>query len=135
MPRGKSKQDPLIAALIAKIPPSEATWPVDGQLAWLRMAAMAFGAVYGGDAVSVFAGKPASSFSPVTVPQRAPSIGHPYLIDESGFVRNAKNGKRVNTKDIDGSIFDTRGQDGDMRTIVWADNSTGVNGKDFVISA
>jgi hypothetical protein len=130
MPRRKT--DPLIAALIAKIPPSEADWSVEGQLAWLRMAAMAFGAVWGGDAVSVFAGKPTPSFGPVT---RKPSHGHPFLIDASGMVKDARTGKRVNAKDIDGSIFDTRGQDGDMRTIVWADNSTGINGKDLTITA
>jgi hypothetical protein len=131
----KRKTDPLIAALIAKIPPSEAEWPVDGQLAWLRMAAMAFGAVWGGDAVSVFAGKPTPSFGPVTVPKRSPSLGHPFLIDEKGLVKNAKSGKRVNANEIDGTIFDMRGQEGDMRTITWADNSTGINGKDLTITA
>lgn len=130
MPR-RPKIDPLMAALIAKLPPAGSDWPVDQQAAWLRLMAMAFGTVYGGEVI--FTGKPVASV-PIQ-PKAKPSIGHPFLIDEGGFVRNAKTHKRVSPDQVDGSIFDARGQDGDMRTIIWADNSTGVNGKDFVISA
>jgi len=43
----KSKQDRLLAALIAKLPPPAAPWVREERIAWLRMMAMAFDAVYG----------------------------------------------------------------------------------------
>ena len=40
--------DPVIRALVQKIPPSSAPWGVDEQVMWLRMMAMAFNMTYGG---------------------------------------------------------------------------------------
>lgn len=39
--------DPLMSALIAKLPASGASWPVDARLTWLQMMAMAFQLSYG----------------------------------------------------------------------------------------
>lgn len=128
MPR--SKQDPLIAALIAKLPQGGTDWPVDQQTAWLNLMAMAFGAVYGGDAATKMGSKPVAQ-----VPRKpAAAVAFPFFIDRDGFVRNALN-QRVLPKDVDGPIFDMRGQDADVRTIIWKDESTGINGRDLVISA
>ncbi|HEV2568684.1 hypothetical protein [Sphingomonas sp.] len=42
-----SELDPLIAALIKKLPKAGDTWTAASRVTWLRMAAMAFGMVYG----------------------------------------------------------------------------------------
>jgi hypothetical protein len=42
-------KDPLIAALIQKLPP-EGPWPVDERVTWLKMLAMAFQITYGQEA-------------------------------------------------------------------------------------
>ena len=130
MPRQKS--DPLIAALIAKLPPSGEEWPVDRQLSWLRLMAMAFGTVYGGDAASQFG--QGSVFKTLALVPRQKKPEHQFVIDELGYVRRGT-GERVMPKDIDGEVFDKRGDAGDMRTIIWADDSNGLPAKQLVISA
>lgn len=124
MPRRRT--DALLAAVIAKLPTPGSEFPQDAQLAWLRMMAMAMGTVYGGDAVNAM-GKPTA---PVTSVKR--QAVHSFLIDKQGYARRA-DGERVMAKDVSGPIFDMRGQSGDMRGIVWADESTGLNGADLVI--
>lgn len=131
MPRLKS--DPLLAALIKKLPTPGNEWPVDQQLAWLNLMAMALGAVYGGDAAAKLGKaevKPV--FMPVQPKPKAPKGG--FYIDDTGMVRNAA-GKRVLPKDVTSEIYDTRGEAGDLRSIVWADNSTGLNGADLTITS
>lgn len=128
MPR--SKRDPLIAAMIAKLPDGE--WPVDRQLAWLQLMAMAFGTVYGGDAAAQFGGKqpapaPKPALTPIT-PQ------FPFYIDPQGDARKL-GGAPVKAADVKGELVDLRGQDGDLKTIRWADGSTGLNGADLTIVA
>lgn len=143
MPR--SKQDPLIGALIAKLPKLGEEWPVDQQIGWLRLMAMAFGNVYGGEAAMILtnwkesrdpvaaAVTTALTAMPTRVSPLKPT--HRFVIDEQGYAKNAQ-GKRVMPKDCGAvPIFDMRGQDGDMRTIVWADDSKGLNGADLVITA
>ena len=130
MPRQKS--DPLIAALIARLPPSGEEWPVDRQFSWLRLMAMAFGTVYGGDAAAQFG--QGSTFKPLALVPRQKKPEHPFVIDEKGYARRGT-GERVMPKDIDGEVFDKRGDAGDMRTIIWADESTGLPAKQLVILA
>lgn len=128
----RKAQDPLLAALIAKLPPSGDDWPVERQLAWLKLMAMAFGTVYGGDVVGAL-GKPGVALLQQTAP-KPPKPVHQYIINKSGFVVDAK-GKRLLPGDIAGPIFDERGEDGDLRAIVWADDSRGLNGADLTIHA
>lgn len=131
MPRLKS--DPLLAALIKKLPVPGNEWPVEQQLAWLNLMAMALGAVYGGDAAAKLGKaevKPV--FMPVQQRPKAPKGG--FYIDDEGMVRDGK-GKRVLPKDVTSEIYDTRGEMGDMRAIIWADDSKGLNGADLTITA
>lgn len=126
MPR--IKQDPLIAAMIAKLPKAGEDWPADKQSAWLHLMAMAFGTVYGGEVVF-------QSKQVVEPKQAAPfKLAHQFIIDGKGYAKNAA-GKRILPKDVTGAVFDERGQDGDMRTIIWADETKGLNGADLVITA
>lgn len=127
----RPKRDPLIAAMIAKLPEG-GEWPVERQLAWLHLMAMAFGTVYGGDAAAHLGSKqPApQTFKPIVVNQ--PQF--PFYIDMDGQARN-RVGKPINAKDVQGDLVDLRGQDGDMKTIRWADGTTGLNGADLTIIA
>lgn len=126
MPRHKI--DPLLAALIKKLPAGN-EWPVDRQLAWLNMTAMAFGSIYGGDAAQRLGIKPEKIEPPKFEPVKR---RHPFIIDEKGYVKRGT-GERIMPKDVAGEIFDMRGFDSDLRAIIWADDSTGLNGQDLMI--
>jgi hypothetical protein len=127
----RSKRDPLIAAMIAKLPDGE-EWPVDRQLAWLHLMAMAFGTVYGGDAAAHFGAKPPApqAFKPVV--KAKPQFQ--FYIDEQGRARK-QDGTPIKASDVKGDIVDLRGMDGDVKTIRWADGTTGLNGADLTIVA
>jgi hypothetical protein len=127
----RPKRDPLIAAMIAKLPDGE-EWPVDRQLAWLHLMAMAFGTVYGGDAAGQFGDKPPApqAFKPVV--KAKPQF--PFYIDEQGNALNSA-GKPIKAADVKGELVDLRGMDGDVKAIKWADGSTGLNGADLTIVA
>lgn len=125
MPRRKT--DPLLSALISKLPAGGTEWAADKQKAWLDLMAMAFATVYG---------VAPSQFGKVTVlsgPRPPDKPAHAFVIDEQGIARKGPGGKRIKASDVTGPIFDMRGEDGDMRTITWADNSQGLNGADLVI--
>lgn len=141
MARAPKPSDPLLAALIAKLPADNSDWPVERQLAWLNLMAIAFGSVYGGDAATRLGlmGNTDVGAAPKASPPPKPSAEgkpkpptHPFIIDEQGYVRNAK-GKRVMPADVSDAICDLRGE-ADLRDIVWADDSTGLNGRDLIIT-
>jgi len=141
----KAKSDPLISALIAKLPSGDKDWPVDRQLAWLNLMAMAFGAVYGGDAAarlgirvdgSAHVASPAAAGSAApAAPVVKPKPVYPFIIDHDNVAKNGKTKKPVLANEVTDTLFDLRGMDGDMKTIVWADGSTGLNGADLSIVA
>jgi len=131
----RQKRDPLIAAMIAKLPDG-GEWPVDRQLAWLHLMAMAFGTVYGGDAAECL-GKgplvpPLRTIDPVFKPVEKAAPRFPFYIDEQGAARN-KDGKPVKASEVKGEIVDLRGIDGDINSIRWADGTLGLNGADLTI--
>ena len=123
MPRTKS--DPLLAALIKKLPLGN-NWPVDQQLAWLKMMAMAFGTIYGGNVLAMLEGKPAP-FKPFVVGPYPEIVGpsFPFYVDTDNYARR-KGGDRVLAKDVKGTLYDLRGEDGDLAAIIWADDTTGI---------
>jgi hypothetical protein len=67
---------------------------------------------------------------PVTEAEWKPELPR-FRIDRSGFVRRAT-GERVMPQDVNAPIFDERNA-GDIRVIIWADDSTGLNGADLTI--
>jgi hypothetical protein len=137
------KQDPLIAALIEKLPKDAKEWAVDKQIAWLRLMAMAFGTIYGGDAAAqIFDGKAAAPAPSTPAPEPEPAEpfkpSEPFMdfhIDEEGYARRTKDGSRVMPADVTDTIIDLRGEHGDLGGIIWADDSTGVLGADLNIAA
>ncbi|MCK9549127.1 hypothetical protein [Aquamicrobium sp.] len=131
----RTKTDPLISALIAKLPPSGEGWPVDRQIAWLKMMAQAFAVVYGGNAVAQLdAQEVAAPKAAPAPPPPKPEPKYPFVIDTQGYVRksNAK-GKRVLPGEIDNVVHDLSNGAVDLRSIIWADDSTGLNGADLTI--
>jgi hypothetical protein len=138
MARPKSA-DPLIEALIKRLPPGDTEWPVDKQLAWLNLMAMAFGTVYGGDAarraVIDHLGPPLAASNVSTLPSRKPKLNlHKFYVDAEGYARR-NNGDRILPKDVTDTLYDHRGIDGDMKTITWADDSQGIGGLDVTVAA
>jgi hypothetical protein len=120
----RSRQNQLVAAMIAMLPKQGEAWPVDQKNAWLKLMAGVLDTVYGGEA--------AQQFGAVTPSANLP---HRFVIDGKGYAKNAQ-GKRILPKDVGTTpIFDMRGELGDMREIVWADDSKGLNGADIVITA
>lgn len=129
----RSKSDPLIAALIAKLPPAGEEWPVEEQVKWLKLMAATFGLVYGGDAVARMETQEAEA--PKAAPPPPPKPRKPnyrFVIDERGFVKRG-NGQRVMPSDIDAEVVDLSNGTVDMRQITWADDSQGLNGADITI--
>ena len=134
-------KNPLIQALIAELPDANTDWPVEKQLSWLNMMAMALGVVYGGDAAKRIEdnSKPAEPASKLAAPpqptqKKIPKYDYPFVIEHNGHVLNAK-GNRVLPTDVTSAIHDLRGEDGDMGTITWADGSRGLIGADVTIVA
>lgn len=73
--------------------------------------------------------KPALSIVPKTKPPR-------FFIDVHGFARKDPSGDQILPHEIGGdTLFDDRGEFGDLGSIVWADGSQGVMGLQIDISA
>jgi len=134
--------DPLLAALIGKLPTSGTSWPGDKRAAWLKMMWMAFDVVYEGEAIEMpaFLFNPGPQVPSVTAAstgqaaKQANTPSFPFYIDRDGFARRA-GGAPVNPQDVIGTIFDHRGEAGDLRAIIWADGRTGVAGLQLDIAA
>ena len=137
----RPKRDPLIAAMIAKLPDA-GEWPVERQLSWLHLMAMAFGTVYGGDAaaqlrhddISRVRQSAAAMTAALPKPASPASPAYPFYIDTDNRAKD-KSGKPVKASEVKGELFDLRGWDGDMKLIEWADGSTGLNGANLTIVA
>lgn len=133
------KKDPLLQALIERLPEADTDWPVDKQMAWLNLMAMAFGTVYGGNATEQLAAKPPTVTA--ILPQKFGAVkkkaaaSFPFMIDEGGYVMKS-GGQRVNPADVSGQVlYDMRGMDGDLGKIIWADDTVGLNGADVMINS
>lgn len=138
MPRKKTTTDPLLAALINKLPATGTEWSVDQQQAWLRNMAMAFGLVYGGGLAAGHDPWPTLATAAPTpkpaLPPKPKKPMHPFIIDKKGYARRGS-GERVLPSDVSSEMFDERGHESDFRTIIWADESQGLNGADLIIHA
>lgn len=137
----RKKADPLLAALIDKLPPVGSPWSDAQQLAWLKLMAMAFGSVYGGNVAAMLGGSSAPSEPAKATPAQPPppppkrEVTYPFIIDQEGIARNGRTKKQVLPSEVTDTLFDLRGEaNADMRTIVWADGSMGINGADLAIA-
>jgi hypothetical protein len=139
----RPKKNPLIQALIAELPDAGTEWPVEKQIGWINMMTMAFGIVYGGDAAQQMTAKSdAQDVKPVASQAKFDAVKKPkvasyeFIIDEGGYVRNGKTSEQLSPSDVAGkTVYDMRGMDGDMSSLIWADGSKGLNGADINISS
>lgn len=137
----RPKKNPLIQALIAELPDANADWAVEKQIAWLDMMSMAFGIVYGGDAAQQMTAqaqdvKPVASQAKFGAVKKPKAASYEFIIDEGGYVRNGKTSEQLSPTDVAGkTVYDMRGMDGDMSSLIWADGSKGLNGADINISS
>jgi len=140
----RAKHDPLLAALIAKLPAQTEQWPRAERIAWLRMMAMAFDVVYGpcggvriapepgeartGDAhevASIARDAQAEAEPSEAVPQR-------FYVDHDGFAMgslgNGAGGRPIAMEDLpaDATLWDERTgiECGDVAAILWRDIGT-----------
>lgn len=129
---GSGAQDPLLSALVDKLPAAGSSWAAADRQAWLTMMNSAFDVVYGGAAGgSVSRAAPRRS-GPAPKKKRAaqpkPKLIKPgphFYIDRQSIARRA-GGERIMPADVAGILVDKRGMKGDLSTITWADESTGI---------
>lgn len=151
--RPSGQHDPLIGAVVDKLPPSNTDWPAAARAAWLQMMENALAVVYGGpDGGGMTAGvhngsawrpaprtprtsvpasprrsRPAKKKSKAKPPKasKAPPPPAEFYIDLQGHARNGA-GETVLPEDINDVIYDRRGEHGDLGAIIWADGSRGI---------
>jgi hypothetical protein len=130
-----TETDPLLAALIAKLPAGGSLWPAKKRVAWLELMTRAFDVVYEGDGDTVelppfierpVAAAPAATPAPAAPVSRALPV-YPFYIDHDGRALRG-DGAPVMPGQVLDQIFDLRGESGDLGSIVWADGSRGVLG-------
>lgn len=127
--------DPMMSALIAKLPPPGSSWPVDKRTSWMQMLWLTFDLVYGSDAgaaelptflkpaqVNTAADSLAVTAAALSKPTPAP---YAFYIDKDGYARK-QDATRILPSLVGGDvIYDQRGE-GDFATIIWADDSFGI---------
>jgi hypothetical protein len=130
----RKKRDPLINALVSKLPNEGDKFSASQQEAWLNLMAMALQTAYGYEDTATEPSAPTPVKRKPGRPRKAQAqkVDHKFYIDGSGFVRG-KDGQLINADQVTGELFDTRGEDGDLREIQWADGTKGLNGADLTI--
>lgn len=132
-------QDPLLSAMVDKLPAAGTPWQAADRQAWLTMMSNAFDVVYGGATGGSMARahaparpparkRPAAKKSRPHAPPKKPKLvqpGPPFFIDRQGIARRA-GGDRIMPADVAGILVDKRGESGDLATITWSDDSTGI---------
>lgn len=136
--------DPLLSAVIAKLPPAGGAFPRENRVNWLKMVAMALGSAYGEvGAIAIDPAAPAprrdDHGAPIPMMPSAPAPPnscprYTFFIDQEGKARRM-NGDRINPNQLNGEVlYDLRGE-GDLGAIIWADDTRGVVGLQIAISA
>lgn len=134
--------DPVLSALIAKLPPGGSVWPLKKRVAWMQMLWLSFDLVYeaeAGEAVDLPSFLQAGSSAPAAPiaaaaaePPKAKPAPYAFYIDREGYARRA-DGEQIFSSQVGGVLYDLRGE-GDLGSIIWADGSTGVRGLTIDIS-
>jgi hypothetical protein len=139
----KARHDPLLSALIARLPADAAQWPRAARIAWLRMMAMAFDVVYGlcdgirvapeegcGDDSGVSDQPEARAPFHAPAEHRAPTQPAPaaqrFYVDRDGFAMG--DGRPIAMKELPAGavLWDERVgiECGDATAILWRDIGT-----------
>lgn len=155
----KATQHPLMAAMIASLPMQGAQFARDQRVSWLKMIALTLDNVYG--AVPTIAidhaapvqlsGAPAGAgmadaggqvVSLDAMREAVAPAGEPFkklqrytlFIDKEGYAKHIS-GERILPSQVNDTLFDLRGELGDLGAIIWADGSMGTRGLQLEISA
>lgn len=128
-------EDPLLSALVDKLPTAGTSWPAADRQAWLTMMNNAFDVVYGGAGGGSMRSaapqrpRPAPKKKPAAARRPTPAkvlrAGPQFFIDRQNVARRA-GGDRIMPAEVMGILVDKRGQNGDLGTITWADDSCGI---------
>lgn len=143
----QGRESPLIQALFEQLPGPSLEFSSEQRIAWLEMMSHAFTIVYGGavggnmqttkvpGAVrAAVAKKPAKPKGPAKQ-SKAALLEPDFYIDKDHYARKA-GGERITIGEAEGKLLiDLRGEFGDLLKIIWADNSTGIQGKQLDIAA
>jgi hypothetical protein len=128
--------DPLLSAIIAKLPAASHPFPPAQRQAWLTLMSMGLDLVYGSTSersmkpqrtVPPAALRPAAKAGAQSRPKRGKlsPAGPRFYIDRDHRAKNWK-GEPINPDDVMDHLVDLRGEKGDLAKIVWADGSTGI---------
>lgn len=158
-----ARPNPMIAAVLREIPGPDSTR--SQRVTWLRMIAMAMDTVYGAPDGAIelpdFLGsQPQGETAPAAKPAAAaPAKPEPlrvvrvapiprffigldsralrnFRVDGAGALEILEEPEPLFAHEINGdTLFDDRGEHGDLGSIIWADGSRGVLGKRLNISA
>jgi hypothetical protein len=147
-PSPKQRHDPMIVALIGKLPSDQTPFPLDRRLAWLRMAAMTFDLVYGveepitltggvppGDARvgndALGASAKASVAQTLAVPKDPARLPRPrlpdqmYVIDLDGVAWGRDAPLSLSAIGSDDPIWDFRPGEQGVESVIWSDPANG----------
>jgi hypothetical protein len=132
----RAKHDPLLAALIARLPADAWPWPCGDRIAWLQMMAMAFNVVYGpcggievaaaasDDRSAVDDGGAAAALHATAAGHAAPAastLPRRFYVDRDGFAMG--DGRPVAMEDLPAGavLWDERVgiESGDASAILW----------------
>lgn len=136
---GDALQDPLLAAIIGKLPPTGSTWSKADRINWLRMFVMAANVAYGdapGISVADVEERPPLRFAPPvlveTIPSGLPQVAPTaptreqagparFTIDVDGFA--LRDGLPIDPEDVPAGaiIWDERrgAEIGDLSSVYW----------------
>ncbi len=148
--------DPLLSAVIAKLPAAGGEFPRESRVNWLKTLAMALGMAYGevgAIAIDPAAPVPVPAMLPAALPYDVAAGGggagginwikepdksprYAFFVDKDGMARGMK-GNRINANQLNGDVlYDLRGEAGDLAAITWADDTRGIpRGMQIDISA
>lgn len=139
--------DPLIKAIIDKLPRPGQPWSLEQRVGWLNMMKIGFDQAYGdagpiavvcGDGAAVTPAPAAAGVSAFPRPRLMPPPAAPvrWHIDRDGLARRP-DGQRImpNEIPVEEVLFDHRGEHGDLDAITWADDSRGVLGIQIDVAA
>lgn len=129
------RRDPVIAALIAKLPAEGAEFNRALRVNWLRQIAMAFDGAYGVqlqifidvDPPHIVPGRDTVMDLPNPIAARPAPIAGPaelrYFIDSEGFARKSPGNVRIKPFEVppEAVLEDEREGEGDLDTIKWSD--------------
>ena len=118
----RTRRDPLLEAVIAKLPARDAGFPATEREAWLKLLVNALDVAYGPGAAAVPA-------VPVPAPRPAQVImaeaRYPFYVDPDGFARGP-DGCEIVAQEIRAgeTLWDLRPEGNrELATIIWADGT------------